>query len=111
MKIFQTIQTHYAILGITNTTHQSTQKHPFSIRVFMGFLLFGSLNVLDFVYIFRVANGFTDYMNSICAASTSIIFSITFAAIVFRKSTLFGSIDSLEQLIDTSERRSYIWFH
>lgn len=102
MKIFETIQKQYAILGIISS-RLSSQKYRFNEREFLGFLLFGYQIFSQFVYVFHEASGFMEYVVSICATSGTIIMFVCFAAIVFRKSTLFESIDNVETLIDKSE--------
>lgn len=102
MKIFQTIQMQYDILGIT-LTHQTNQRYPSDKRVFHGFLLFGGLFCSHFVYIFHVASSFTEYMDGICTASSSIIIFVFFASKSIGKSKLFKMIDNIEGLIDTSK--------
>lgn len=103
MKIFEIVQKHYAILGIGPSTQQLAQKYPFSERVILGFLLFGCGAILQFVYIFHVASGPMEYMECVCFLSGIIIMFVCFAAIVFRKTMLFTSIDNIKSLIDTSE--------
>lgn len=102
MKIFQTIQAQYAILGVSSSNH-STRKYMFSTRVLFGFLLIGCTIVSHFLYIFYVANDFMKYVASICVASGTTLTFVSLAAIVFRKAQLFGCIDIIEKFIDTSE--------
>lgn len=102
IKILELVQRHYAILGIT-PSNQSPQKYSFNRRVFFGFLLFGCVIVLHMMYIFRVANGFMDYIVCICSLSGNTITFICFAAVVFKSNLLFEMIGNMETLIDTSE--------
>lgn len=103
MKFFENIQKHYAILGIS-PSQQSTQKCLCNERIFFGFLLFGWLIFLHFMYIFYVANDLMEYIESICVTSACIIIFSCFATIVLRKTTLFEIIDNMEKLIDTREK-------
>lgn len=66
-----------------------------------GFLLFACLISSNLVYIFQVADGFMEYMESICATSASMIIFVCFAAIARRKPTLFKSIENTEKFIET----------
>lgn len=102
IKIFQTIQRQYEILGISST-NQSNQKYSAEKRVFHGFLLFGCLLASQFVYIFHVASGFMEYVNCTCSIFATSIMFVCFAAIVCRKTTFFESIDNIEKFIKTSE--------
>lgn len=106
MKIFRTIQKQYAVLGIS-ASEQLIQKYAVSGKELVGFLLFGCLIISQLIYIFRVANGFMEYIVCICSVSGGIIVFVCFAAIVFEKVTVFACIDSIEKLIDISKRRSY----
>lgn len=99
MKIFRTLQRQYAILGV----YPSAQKYPFNARVFFGFLLLGCVSVSQFVYIFLVADGFMEYMECVCSTFTTFIIIVCLAAVISRKTTLFESIDDIEQYIDTSK--------
>lgn len=105
MKLFQTVQKHYAALGIS-PSNRLAPKNPISGGVFFGFLLFGCSAVSQFVYIFRVANGLIEYMECAGSISGGIIIFVCFLPVVLRKATLFKSIDSMEKLIDTSEPSS-----
>ena len=111
MKIFQIIQKQYAILGISSP-NQSAQKNPSNERTTLGFLIFAWNIVSQFVYIFYVASGFMEYVDCISSTCAGIITFVCFAAIVFRKTTLFKNIENMEQLIDKSESflNRYSWF-
>lgn len=102
MKVFQTIQKQYAILGI-NSSNQFTLQLPISKRVFFGFSSFFYGIGSQFVYIYFVANGFMEYMDCICSISAAVIMCVCMAAVVFRKAILFECIDDIEKLINTSE--------
>lgn len=92
----------YGMLGI-NLSNRSTEKLPLSARVFVGFIYFGCVLTSQLMYISYVAEGFMDYMQAICAASSTVIIFVCFAAIAFREATLFESIERIEQLIEISE--------
>lgn len=102
MKIFRVVQQHYAILGVSSS-HQPNQKYRLNRREVFSFFILGCLMISHFVYIFRVASGFMEYMECICSTSTCIIAAICFAAVVFRKTTLFERVGDIEQFIDASE--------
>lgn len=94
MKIFGIIQMHYAILGISSS-------NQYSGRVLRSFILFGFSIAAHFVYMFRVADGFMELVESICATFGNIIMFVCFAAIAFKKKLLFECIDKIEKLIGT----------
>lgn len=107
MKVFQTLRRQYAILGISSP-NPSPQQCPFNERVFFGVFLFGCFIGSQFMYIAYVASSFMDDMQCICSLSGTIIIFVCFLAIVFRKTTLFESIENIEKLIETSKTRFYV---
>lgn len=102
MKIFQFLQTQYAIVGIVPPSDQSSKLNLFARRIVCNSLLCFTI-VSQFVYIFYVANDFMEYVECVCAFSASTILFVWFLAIVHREATLFENIDSIEKLIDTSK--------
>lgn len=98
MKILQIVQRNYAVLGI-----EPNKKYPFNKRLHFGFLLFGFTLISQFAYIFHVETGFMDYMNSICATSSTILMFVNFSTIVFKRALAFECIDFIEKRIDISE--------
>lgn len=110
MAIFEIIQNRYAILGISSSHHLS-QNCPLSKRVLYVFLILGCVIVLHFVHIFRVADEFMEYVESICTTSGSIIVFVCLAIITRKNTTfieIFNSVESI--LIDTSKSILYfIW--
>lgn len=98
-KLLEIVQMHYTTLGICS----SHQKHSFNKRILFGFILFGWVIVLHFMYIFRVANDFMDYMVCICSLSGNSITFICFVAAVLKSNLLFKIIDNMEVLVDASE--------
>lgn len=103
MKIFKLVRRHYAILGITSSSNQSDETFTINTRILGGFSVFGYVIVSHILYIIYVTSGFMEYVNSINSTSATIVTSIGFAAIVFRRTKLFESIDNIEQLIDASK--------
>lgn len=100
--MFKIVQRHYATVGI-RSSNQSTQDDPFVNRVFFGSLLFAYNIISHLLYIHYVANGFMEHMMCICAIFACIIVIVGFAAIVFRKTSIFGIIDNIEKLINASK--------
>lgn len=100
MNIFRTIRKQFAIVGISNTSNQSTQKMAFIKRIACSFILFFTI-VAQFLYILYVANGFMEYMEAICTFSASIIIFVSFMALAFKRTLLFESIDKIEKLVDS----------
>lgn len=102
MNIFKLVQTYYLALGIGPSNHL-IRELPFNRKILSGFLLFGSVLASQCVYMYRVANVFTEYVNCICSMSASIIVIVCFASVAFQKTLLFEMIKNIEKLIDASE--------
>lgn len=103
MKIFQTIQRQYAILGITSTSNESIGKYSFNRRMLLGFILFACTTASQLMYICCVANDFMEYIECVGVISGSIIVFVCFAAIAFKRILLFDNIDKMEKHIDSSK--------
>lgn len=106
MKILQTAQKYYEMLGIN-----ATNRLAFSRRELFGFLVFGYNIVSQLVYICSVASGFAEYVDCVSSICCGIIMLICFAATVFRKTTIFDSIGNIERIIHISETRSLGLFY
>lgn len=109
MKVFKVVQRQYAMLGISSS-NQWNQNNLFNERVLFICLIYVYAVGLYTVYIIRVASGFMEYVDCICATSATIMVFISFAAIVFRRNKLFRSIANIEKLIDTSESIPIIFY-
>lgn len=103
MKIFIKVQQYYEILGISSSSNRSTLKCLLNNRVFFGLSLFGCSIVSHFLYTFRVANNFVEYMLGICSLSGSFILFVCFVAVAFQRTTLFECIDKIEKDMDASK--------
>ena len=95
MKIFQTIQRNYAILGISpeQLTHP---KFLFNGKMLMCFLFSIFYMLSSFAYIFYVATTFEQYIECITTAFGGIIISICIGAVVFKMNKLFEIIKNVE---------------
>lgn len=99
MRIFNTVQNSYAILGISSPN----QSKKNLLLVLFIFLLYACNFVSLYVYIFYVANDFMEYIEIANWSSGSVIIFVCFVAIVFRKDKLFKAIDDMEILFEKSE--------
>lgn len=102
MKMFDTIQNRYEVLGIS-PSNQWTQKLSFNGRVQFGFTLFGYVFASQFVYTFLVANGFMEYMECTSSILAGFVMFMCFVAIVLRRTLLFETIGNAEKILDTSK--------
>lgn len=102
MKIFRIIRKQYAIVGISPSKPLS-QKHPFTERVFFGFLSFGCIAAAEVANLFYEANDFMEYVECISSISGNLIIFVCFASIVFQKTLLFKMLGNIEQFLETSK--------
>lgn len=105
MKIFQRVRRQYAILGISNASNQPAENLPFSKRVLAGFLYFAYVLISEILYIVHEANEFMEYIECISSLCAVTLLLVCFAAIAFRKATLFKNFDNIEKLIDSSKAK------
>lgn len=95
VKIFETIQEHYAMLGIG--------RNIVLKRVLFGFLIFGCATTSQVMFVLRTANDFVAYIEGICWISGSLIVFVCFTTILFKRALLFESIHNFKKFLDTSE--------
>lgn len=101
MKVLQNTQNYFAVLGISS--EQSKQKFYFNYKILMGLILLGYSLIAHFVYLIDIANTFDKYIECICATIAMVVVTTCLVSMIFGMSTLFKSIDNIEQLIDTSK--------
>lgn len=101
MKIFQTVLSNYAILGINR--EQSKQPILSNRKVLMGILIGGLTITSILVYIFDVANSSREYIECVTTLFAVIIIAIYFLAVAFKMSELFENIDCMENAFEMSE--------
>lgn len=105
MKLHQTIEVYWNIIGITKL--QSTQKYPFlHWRILLSSLVLASSIIFGCVYIIHVADTFAEYVDSISMVVTSTVVAIGFMSVnVFHMKKLFFTREYIEDLIDKSKRK------
>lgn len=102
LKVLQSAQKQFANVGIVKS-NQAPSVYAFNKTILVGFFMLGGSVVAQIVYISHVANGFMDYVNSICSTSSAIIIFVCFAAIILRREAIFECIDKTEKIIHSSE--------
>lgn len=97
MKIFQSIQNQFAILGI------NSQQQNLNPKIIVGAIFLGVCIVLQSAAIFEPTNEFKEYIDCVYMTSTTIIVSTIFVVLVFSMRILFEFIEMVEGLINESE--------
>ena len=98
MKILQSVQAKYELLGIN--LEQSTHRFPHNPKIFCGFLLFGLTTASFVVYLIQVADTLIECIECITTTSAALIIAVCLGAIVFKMSKLFENISILENVIE-----------
>lgn len=102
MKLFQTIQNKFAILGISS--HQSTQEQPFNQRIILVYLIYGCSCILSNVYLFRKAQTVEEYTNCIYIATATTMLTLFFSIVVYKMPKLFKYIENVENIVERGEK-------
>lgn len=99
MKIFRTVLTNFAILGI------DAKQIPFlhNSRLLLGFAIIGLNIILCITYVLYVATTLKQYVQCINSTLGSVCGSIWFGLTVFHTPKIFEIIDNTEKMIEISE--------
>lgn len=101
MKIFQSIQWHFATLGIT--ADQTQKRTPISFKQLVILLTMFSFVVFQIICIISVAESFEEYTLCIYGSFTIAVTDIEIAVHVWKMKQMFEFIENFERLIETSE--------
>lgn len=101
MKIFETIQRHFAILGITvNQTRKLSSISLKNVLILLG-MLFSVVSQI--ICIISVAETFEEYTLCIYGSFTLAVTGIELAMHIWKMKQLFEFIKNFEHIIETSE--------
>lgn len=101
LKAFKTIQKNFAMIGIS--AKLVTQSYPLNEKIFMGFLLFGSVTVFTSVYILNYAETFFEYTQSVYLACVAIFFTTELLISILKVDTLFEFMERADCMMNTSK--------
>lgn len=101
MYIFQLTQRSFAIMGVYPNLWLRT--HAFNGNIIKTYFIYLSSCILFFVYFFRVANSFSQYVISIYMTSATVVVLINFTTLVFQSQSVFEFIENIEKLIEKSK--------
>lgn len=97
MKIFQISQKNLVFCGFIKNQSAFNKYQLWTIFKSIAYL------VLQFLYLFRVANTPKQYMDSIFMTTAGILIVISHIGVASKTATLFNFIDDVEQAINESE--------
>lgn len=98
MKVFQTVQSNYELIGISSV--ESLHNFPYNPQISIGFLTFGVSTGSYIIYFFNMADDFKAYIEYTITVSAFLIISVCFGAVVLRMTELFENIDGMENVIE-----------
>lgn len=102
MKIFQTIQSIFTMLGIEKPM-PSTRIFSINGRLALGFVIFAFTIVTSAMFFIYSAKFIMEYMQCFCALTAAAEIGLCFAAFVRQNQRLFHYIESMEMLINKSK--------
>lgn len=98
MKIFQSIQKSFSILGIGRS------QHKFNHRILVTSLMFCLATGFNSKLLFDGIKGdFKEYANIIFVVSAAMLLNVCFSNLVFKMEKLFGLIDLFEKTVNESK--------
>lgn len=101
IQIFQSTKEYLAILGITSNL--MVQTYPFNRKILIGYLILGVALICNLVFVIFEKKTFWEFTQSIYFSSDALVCTLGFTVLVFRLSTLFEAIVTLESAINASE--------
>lgn len=101
MKLFQSVQESFAILGIT--LEQSVRSNPFNERILAALSSYLMRVILFTVSLFHDAETFSEYTENIWLNSAAILVLVAFAVMVFNKGKFFALIDNSVTVVANSK--------
>lgn len=97
MKLFQSIQKSYAILGI------SRGQRPLNIQILAVAFVFCLSATSNTVLLFRGLENFSEYTDMIFAISVNMLTNIFFSNSIVNMESFFEFVDSCEKIVDKSK--------
>lgn len=100
MKIFQSIQQYFTVLGIT--VDQSRESSLISLKHLIIILIVFLNVVMQIICIISLAETFDEYTICIYALYTMVLVEMEYGIQIWKMRQLFKFIENFEQLIDAS---------
>lgn len=101
MKIFKSIEKHFANVGLTAS---QSQKHPLNARNSTVLLTFVSNIILAGAYILYETNDFREYIESIFGCSTVAFSAIAFLNFIRQMPKIFKFLSNFDRTINKSKK-------
>lgn len=102
MKIFQSVQTYFAQLGITPRS-QFNEKYPFEMKNVLVIGFIGGGFVVCYLFLVFGANDFNEYSECLISTITFLMGTFDYAIHVWKMEKLFQFIKKFEHFIQRSK--------
>lgn len=99
MKVFQAIQSNFAIVGINPIV--AKQPYPFNVKIVLGILLLGSAIVCNLLYVIDDAETFAEYTQTIYICSVSCLILSALIITILKMKKVFEFINYTDELTNT----------
>lgn len=100
MKLFQSVQKNFAVLGIIRPSQPIQTQYHFNKKILKISLWFCLEFILNGTFLAFVACTFREYTHTIYTTSASIMVIIYYAILVFKTAKLFELIDNFEKVFE-----------
>lgn len=101
MKIFQSIQQNFVILGIT--VGQARQQSTFKFRHLMIFFILSVCATSEMLCLITLAESFEEYTETIYGLFSIIMFAVEYGIHIWGMKRIFKFIENFGLLIESSE--------
>lgn len=101
MKIFETNQRTFALIGISPP--ESDQKHSFNVKNSSMFSLLVLGTISSTLYLFCVADTFLDFVNCVNIILGYGVAALVFLIVIFKMKQWFDVIKNLQEIFDKRE--------
>lgn len=103
MKLFQSVQRSFALVGITSG--QSNGPKQFNWKISIAICSYSAQAIAFNVYLFHIATTFWEYTDNIFINSAASAVVTGFTIVAFNKPKFFGFIDSCETFVVKSKQK------
>lgn len=100
MKLFQSIRNIFAMVGVCPT--ESNREYLLSGRILFVYLCYVLCTTLSCIFLFYKAHNFIQYTNIAFVLSISILITIVYTLLIFKREEIFQVMHMGEKIIENS---------
>lgn len=101
MKLFKSIQSHFAVVGIS--LHHANQKYLLNTKNMTVTVTFGLTFIAKGMYLVHVAEKFEEFTASVFVVLALVAITSSFEIFIWKMSNVFQLIDILEKMVNESK--------